>query len=83
MKQRPLSDYIGMFARLRRANSRQGHWPDAVKKQTPHKPLLLLVVLDLVQHSVITTPFVAVTANLLALETDGPLAPKTWSKKIL
>jgi putative restriction endonuclease len=67
MKQMSLADFIGMFARLRRANSRQGHWPDAVKKQAPHKPLLLLAVLDLVQRGVITTPFIAVSGDLVEL----------------
>ena len=63
----PLSEFISMFARLRRANSRQGHWPDAVKKQAPHKPLLLLAVLDLVHRGVITTPLIAVSGDLVEL----------------
>lgn len=63
----PLADYVGMFSRLRRANSRQGHWPEAIKKQAPHKPLLLLAVLDLVHRGVITTPFIAVSGDLVEL----------------
>jgi len=68
MKQMPLADYIGMFARLRRVKSRQGHWPDSVKKQAPHKPLLFLAVLGLVHRGVITTPFIDVTADPVGAE---------------
>jgi len=63
----PLADYIGMFSRLRRANARQGLWPVTTKKQAPHKPLLLLAVLDLVARGVITTPFIAATGDLMEL----------------
>lgn len=58
-------------------------WTEATRRKAPHKPLLLLAVLDLVHRGVITTPFIDVTADLVGLEIDGPLAPKTWSKKIL
>jgi len=60
MKQMPLADFLGMFTRLRRANSRQGHWPESVKRRAPHKPLLLLAVLDLVHRGVITSPFITI-----------------------
>lgn len=59
---------------------------EATKRKAPHKPLLLLAVPDLVHRGVITTPFIDVTADLVefnSLEIDWPLAPKTWSKKIL
>ena len=39
----------------------------ATKRKAPHKPLLLLAVLDLVHSGVITTPFIAVTAHLVEL----------------
>lgn len=60
-----LETYIHQFAHLRRA-------PNAVftavsKRQAPHKPILLLAVLDLVARGVITSPFIAVTGDLTEL----------------
>ena len=42
-------------------------WTDATKRKAPHKPLLLLAVLGLVHRGVITTPFIAVTGDLVEL----------------
>lgn len=42
-------------------------WTEATKRKAPHKPLLLLAVLDLVHHGVITTPFIDVTGDLVKL----------------
>src|SRR5512147_1135772 len=42
-------------------------WTDATKRKAPHKPLLLLAVLDLVHRGVITTPFIAVSGDLVEL----------------
>ena len=42
-------------------------WTAATKRKTPHKPLLLLTVLDLVHRGVITSPFIAVTGDLVEL----------------
>jgi putative restriction endonuclease len=35
--------------------------------KTPHKPILLLALLDLVTRCVITSPFIAVTGDLMEL----------------
>lgn len=50
---------IKHFASLNRALDR-GH-----QAQGPHKPLLLLAVLDLVHRGVITSPLIAVTGDLV------------------
>jgi len=57
--------YIRQFAHLRRAPN--AVFTEATKKQAPHKPILLLAVLDLVARCVITSPFIAVTDNLVEL----------------
>ena len=62
-----LEKYIRQFCHLRRATGRQGHWADATMRLAPHKPLLLLAVLDLVHRGVITSPFIAVTGDLVEL----------------
>jgi len=60
-----LKTCIYQFAHLRRAPN--AIFSAATKKLAPHKPILLLAVLDLVARSVITTPFIDVTANLIEL----------------
>src|SRR6266568_2828345 len=55
-----LTTSIRHFASLNRA-------PDATKRKAPHKPLLLLAVLDLVARCVITAPFIAVSGDLVEL----------------
>lgn len=60
-----LTTFIRQFAHLRRAPG--AVWSVATKKQAPHKPILLLAVLDLVARGVITSPFIAVTGNLVEL----------------
>jgi putative restriction endonuclease len=60
-----LEHYIRQFAHLRRA-------PNAVfnlatGKRAPHKPILLLAVLDLVARGVITSPFIEIFGNLVEL----------------
>ncbi|EHP88790.1 hypothetical protein GeomeDRAFT_0672 [Geobacter metallireducens RCH3] len=79
-----LTSTLKLFTSLYRAPG--AVWTEATRRKAPHKPLLLLAVLDLVHRGVITTPFIDVTADLVefnSLEKDGLLAPKTWSKKIL
>jgi putative restriction endonuclease len=56
---------IKHFASLNRAPGPT--WTDATKRKAPHKPLLLLAVLDLVHRGVITSPFIAVTSDLVEL----------------
>ena len=42
-------------------------WTEATRRKAPHKPILLLAVLDLVHRGVITTPFIEVTGDLVEL----------------
>jgi putative restriction endonuclease len=56
---------IKHFASLNRAPG--ATWTDATKRKAPHKPLLLLAVLDLVHRGVITSPFIAVSGDLVEL----------------
>ncbi len=60
-----LATYIRQFAHLRRAPN--AIFTEATKKQAPHKPILLLAVLDLVARGVITSPFIDVTGDLVEL----------------
>jgi putative restriction endonuclease len=60
-----LSTYIRQFAHLRRAPN--AVFSSATMKRAPHKPILLLAVLDLVARSVLTTSFIDVTGNLIEL----------------
>ncbi|ABK98629.1 HNH endonuclease [Pelobacter propionicus] len=56
---------INLFSSLSRAPG--AVWTEATRRKAPHKPLLLLAVLDLVHRGVITSPFIAVTADLVEL----------------
>lgn len=56
---------IKLFASLNRAPGPM--WTEATKRKAPHKPLLLLAVLDLVHRGVITAPFIAVSGDLVEL----------------
>jgi putative restriction endonuclease len=60
-----LADYIKQFTNLNLAPG--GVWTDATKRRAPHKPILLLAVLDLVHRGVITSPFIDVTGDLIEL----------------
>lgn len=60
-----LERYIQQFARLKRAPGQV--WTDATKRKAPHKPILLLAVLDLVQRGVIAGPFIEVAGDLVEL----------------
>jgi hypothetical protein len=42
-------------------------WTQATKRKAPHKPILLLAVLDLVARGVITSPFIDVTGDIVEL----------------
>lgn len=63
MTELPIS--LKLFSSLSRAPG--AVWTEATKRKAPHKPLLLLAVLDLVHRGVITTPFIDVTADLVEL----------------
>lgn len=60
-----IADYIKQFASLTRAPGAM--WSEATKRKAPHKPILLLTVLDLVARGVITSPFIDVTGDLVEL----------------
>ena len=58
-----LTDYLQMFARLKRAPG--SPWSDATLKKAPHKPILLLAVIDLVSRGTFTSPVLSVTDDLV------------------
>ena len=62
-----LADYIYQFSHLRRANARHGHYSATTRMKAPHKPILLLAVLDLVARGVISSAFVDVTGDMIEL----------------
>jgi len=51
-----LENYIKAFANLRRAPGPV--WTEATRKQAPHKPFLLLAVMDLAASGIITSSFI-------------------------
>lgn len=56
---------IRQFSKLRRAPG--SVWTEATKRQAPHKPLLLLALLDLIARGEATTPFIDVRGDLVEL----------------
>jgi putative restriction endonuclease len=60
-----LEIYIKQFATLNRSHG--SVWSQSTKQRAPHKPILLLAVLDLVHRGVITSPFIAVTGDFVEL----------------
>jgi len=60
-----LATYIRQVISLNRAPG--ATWTDTSKRKAPHKPLLLLAVLDLVHRGVIKAPFIAVSGDLVEL----------------
>jgi len=60
-----LESYLQMFIRLRRANN--PIFSELTKSKAPHKPLLLLAVIDLVRQGVISSPIIDVTGDLVEL----------------
>ena len=60
-----LTTLLKPFTSLNRAPG--ATWIEATKRKSPHKPLLLLAVLDLVHRGVITTPYIDVTGDLVEL----------------
>lgn len=60
-----LESYLKMFAQLRRAPN--AVFPELTKRKAPHKPLLLLAVIDLVGQGVISSPVIDVTGDLVEL----------------
>lgn len=60
-----LKTYIRQFAKLRRAPS--SVWSSATKNLAPHKPLLLLSLIDLIARGAIGSNFIDVTGDLVDL----------------
>ena len=60
-----LEKYIRQFARLRRAPGQA--WCEATRNRAPHKPLLLMAVMDLIARGVITSSFIDVRGDLVEL----------------
>jgi len=67
-----LSKYIHKFGRLR--TDRTGKWSAATQFQAPHKPIMLLVVIDLFAEGRIRSNLIEITAEL------GDLFAAYWSK---
>ena len=67
-----LSKYIQLFSRLR--TDRTGGWTAATRGQAPHKPFLLLSVLDLFAQGRITTNLIEINPEI------GELFAVYWSK---
>ena len=60
-----LETYIRQFTHLRRAPNVM--FTSATGNRAPHKPILLLAVLDLVARGVITSPFIEISGDLVEL----------------
>lgn len=60
-----LETSLKQFAHLNRAPGRM--WGEATRNRAPHKPILLLAVLDLVHRDVITSTFIDATGDLVEL----------------
>lgn len=58
-----LEDYLKAFSRLKRAPGKI--WEEGTRRRAPHKPVLLLAVIDLVSRGVFTSPFLDVTGDLV------------------
>jgi putative restriction endonuclease len=62
---RDFEKYLRLFARLRRAPG--SNWTAATRNRAPHKPLLLMALMDLIARGVVTSSFVDVTGDLVEL----------------
>ena len=60
-----LEHYCTLFSKLTRAPGRM--WGDETRNHAPHKPLLLLAVIDLVARGVLNSRFISVTGELVEL----------------
>ena len=60
-----LETYIRQFAHLRRAPN--AVFTPATGRRAPHKPILLLALIDLVARGVITSPFIEISGDLVEL----------------
>ena len=60
-----LDHYCTLFSKLNRAPG--PNWGDVTRSRAPHKPLLLLAVMDLVARGVLTSRFISITGELVEL----------------
>lgn len=60
-----LEQYCEAFSRLARAPGNM--WGDATRSRAPHKPFLLLAVMDLVARGAIRSRFISITGELVEL----------------
>lgn len=60
-----LEKYMRLFAGLRRAPGPS--WNCATRNRAPHKPLLLLAVIDLIARGVVASSFIDVTGDMVEL----------------
>lgn len=60
-----LEIYIRQFSNLRRAPGPS--WTEATRNRAPHKPILLLAVLDQMARGAITSPLIDITGDLVEL----------------
>src|SRR5476649_2660315 len=63
-----LAHYCTLFSRLTRAPGPM--WDAKTRNRAPHKPLLLLAVMDLVARDVFTSRLISITGELNELFTD-------------
>lgn len=60
-----IATFIKYLASLNRAPG--ATWTEASKRRAPHKPILLLAVLDLIHRGLITSPFIDIAGDLIEL----------------
>jgi putative restriction endonuclease len=75
MTETKLPFYVQKFTHLR--TDRTGGWTDATRNRAPHKPILLLSVLDLFAQGRMITNLIEITSEL------GELFAAYWSKVLL
>ena len=60
-----LEHYCNQFTHLKRAPN--SVFPELTKRKAPHKPLLLLAIMDMVKRGLITSKFIGITGELTEL----------------
>ncbi len=60
-----LDEYCRHFARLKRAPNRV--FPESTLRKAPHKPLLLLAIMEMIARGEITSRFISITGELIEL----------------
>lgn len=68
-----LENYLDRFKRLRPDHNRN-RWPSVTRYRAPHKPLLLLAVIDLFERAQITSNLIEITPDL------GELFTSYWTQ---